>query len=161
MQNFPNSSPKLQAQSSRPNPKLEPEEFSFTSFTPLSPEASKGSFSLSKLFQWKSSEPRTAPKARGENVAPNAQGSLQTQAKNIPTLSQGQSSPSIQTETSWRKVPRSWSSPRFQRRQGSVSPGQGKYVPQGYRNLSALFKRLSAVADYSKGDQVLVQLNKK
>lgn len=153
MQNSPTSTRKLHGLSTRQIPKSEGNEYSFTSFTPLSPESTKGSFSFSKFFQWKSSESKPIPKSSGAEALPHVEVKNEAKSKSSPTPNQGRSlSPSLRS-----KIPRSWSSPRFQRRQGSGlsgSPGQGKHLPQGYRNLSALFKRLSAAADYSKGDQV-------
>lgn len=154
MQNSPTSTKKFHGHSTRPIPKPEGDEHSFTSFKPLSPESTKGSFSLSKFFQWKSSEPKPLPKTSEAQNVPRVEVKNEAEPKCSPTPSQGRSSPSSLRS----KIPRSWSSPRFQRRQGSglsSSPGQGKQPPQGYRNLSALFKRLSAVADSSKGDQVI------
>ncbi|KAK3729009.1 hypothetical protein QZH41_011466, partial [Actinostola sp. cb2023] len=142
MQNSPRQQRKLPKP--RVIPKADGEHHTFTSFKPLSPENTKGAFSFSKLFQWMGSE-SSSPKGTPTSVSSSP----------FTHLHSASSTGSINTVRS--KVPRSWSSPRFQRRQDSSSSSptvQRRQLPQGYLNLTALLKRLTVVADSSKGDQL-------
>lgn len=150
-----NSPKRHQAPKSRAIPRSDGDQHSFTSFKPLSPEKPQGTFSFSKLFQWKSSEP---PLSKGGGTPSTASSPSRYQSSGSSTgASPRHGSPAPERQKIPRtRISKSWSSPRFQRRQGSASPTiQSRQLPQGYLNLSALLKRLTVAADTSnKGEQV-------
>lgn len=136
---------------SRAIPRSDGEQHSFTSFQPLSPEKTHGSFSFSKFFPWKSSEP-----SKGIPSKTNDSSLSKVKSPDVsPTSSLGSSPRDHSRSTPRSKMHKSWSSPRFSRRQGASSPtSQSRQLPQGYLNLSAMLKRLTIAVDSSKGDQV-------
>ncbi|XP_048579850.1 1-phosphatidylinositol 3-phosphate 5-kinase isoform X3 [Nematostella vectensis] len=139
----------------------------FTSFTPLSPEESKGIFNFSKLLPWRRSEQST-DRAPAKTVV-NEHESDQTSPKRAGTpevASPPKQKPTPRSSppkaaTPSPKITRSWSSPLFNRRQAHALPrtsvsntGQSRQLPPSYRNLSALFRRLSVIADHTKEGQL-------
>lgn len=116
---------------------------SLTSFRPLSPDTSKSSFSLARLFQ------RKRPEARVEVK-------IDSKKKHRPVspLVSPRSSPQLQKRVSTSKSPeihRSWSSSHVVGRKisGHASPVVGsRRASPGYRaNVHAVLGRLNAAAD--------------
>lgn len=148
MQNPPRH--KRQLPKPRVIPRTDGEQHSFTSFKPLSPEKTQGTFSFSKFLPWKSSEPSIL------KGSPTIAGAGPLAKLQSPDSSTQGTQPREHASKVRSKISKSWSSPRFQRRHGPSSPTlQSRQLPQGYLNLSALLKRLSVAADTSKGDQVI------
>ena len=118
------------------------DDVSLTSFRPLSPDTSKSSFSLARLFQ------RKRPEARVEVKIDSSK-----KHRPVSPLVSPRSSPQLQKRAFATKSPellRSWSaSPLIGRKtspQSSAGIG-GRRAPPGYRNVHAVLGRLNAAAD--------------
>ena len=115
---------------------------SLTSFRPLSPDTSKSSFSLARLFQRKRPEARVEVKIDSKKKHP------------VSPLVSPRSSPQLKKRVSTSKSPeihRSWSSSPVVGRKisGRASPVVGsRRASPGYRaNVHAVLGRLNAAAD--------------
>lgn len=110
------------------------EEHSLTSFKPLSPDSSKSGFSFTRFFQ------RRKPESSPEDGTSGSERSSPLTTRRTSPRPSTTNSPQL-ARAKGPEPSRGWSSPLQNRRMTPYGGGS----PSGYRNLTAVLGRLTAV----------------